>query len=199
MTRVLLFLLTFITISGHSQEFVSGALITHALDTIPCSILKLKKRKSDNELNYREVQILDSLKQIRKYYPGEIQGYIKEDVVYKSLTLHNQSIFISHLVDGDASLFFYYGASGDQYFFKRQSEANLTILNETVRKNAGFNEMSGRKLNIPIIESDNAFSIFFVDYFKNCPMLANKIRSEFYTIADMKDIFTEYNKSCSKK
>lgn len=200
--HVLISVIMLMAISGQSQEYVSGKIITNKLDTIACSLLKLKRGES--KLRYIEVDVVDSSRKTIKYRPNEIEGYIKEGVFYKSLTIDDRSIFVCQLVDGNVSLYLHEGARGDEYFFKRISEPHLNMLNlanQTIRKIIGVDgmvTMKGHSIDLYVINKNHAFMDYFTEYFKDCPILVNKIKSEFYSSADMKDIFIEYNKYCKK-
>jgi hypothetical protein len=187
------------------QQVVPGQIIVSKSDTIFCKIVKLEKSKADASLNYKEVSVLDSANGILTYFPGEIEGYIKEGIVYKSLAIDDNKIFIRQVVGGTASLYFHSGSKSSEYIFKRKNEEYYNVLNvpdQTIRKMHGnygnVTGSQGRLSDIYIIEKDKAFMNYFVEYFKDCLVLVNKIKSEFYTSSDMKDIFSDYNKYCGK-
>lgn len=198
---------TLILIFPFSQQYTSGKIITLDLDTVACEFLKSSKKSLRS--NPDQIQILDSLLQPILYNPSQIGGYIRDGILFKSITIDNQHIFIRRLVDGEVLLYSYEGPSGNKYFFKKRSEAYLNILNEgnhTVRRILGASNgaqktdlNSSPTFDIPIIEKNRAFMNYFIEYFKDCRMLVNKLRAEFYTSADMKDIFSDYNGYCVKK
>jgi hypothetical protein len=185
-----------------AQDFVKGSIITSNNDTVLCSIVKLKKREEVIS-RYKELQIIDSLGIIKKLYPKDIYAYIKDGVTYKSIKIEGIDVFMEMITDGRVVLYFYGGgdAGKAKYIFKRSDENYFNVLDITTRsfKLIGVDENTrGRRSEIRSIDKDMAFSIFFSDYFKDCLMLSRKIKLEFYTSADMIDMFEEYNQTCGK-
>ncbi len=199
-----LMVLLFVTlpILTGAQSFVKGILFTNDKDSVSCNIVKLKKRE-ESYIKFIELQIIDSLGSVKKIYPKDIQGYIKEDSFYKSVSYEGVDIFMQLIVPGKVPLYYHKGEAGDEkYIFKRSSEKDFNFMDY----DGQFNKMNkyyyasfsaSRRSLVPIIAKNPSFINFFTKYFEDCPALARKIKIEFYTRSDMADIFKDYNKVSS--
>lgn len=199
-TAILLLLFTCGALSA--QDAVDGQIITLSRDTIACKILNTKKRKDQQRLNYTNLQILDSLGNVKQIAPKEIEGYIKDGEFYKSLYAKDFSFFMLLITDGKVSLYFYPGyemPAGDKYIFKKRNEQEFNIMNASleVTKQSGFSTAamtySSRQATIPLIDREKPFLNYFTEYFKDCPLLVRKMRSQWYSSSDVVQIFKDYN------
>jgi hypothetical protein len=102
---------------------------------------------------------------------------------------------------GKATLYFYAGdrSGNSKFIFKRQNESFFVFDMATqLPKSVGLD------INAPgmpvLLESEGAaFINFFEQYFKDCPIVVRKIKQEFYTSAEIVEMFKEYNKVCGKQ
>jgi hypothetical protein len=192
-----------------AQDAVDGHIITLSKDTVACKILNAKKRKDQQRLNYTNLQIVDSLGNVKQIAPKEIEGYIKEGEFYKSLYTKDFSCFMLLITDGNVSLYFYPGydmPAGEKYIFKKRNEQEYNIMNASleVTRPSGFSVAAmtnaSRLATIPLIDREKPFLNYFTEYFKDCPLLVRKMRSQWYTSSDIVQIFKDYNteKACGK-
>lgn len=194
------------SIFANSQSLNNGRIITQSKDTIPCSIVKLKNKKNDEISNYKEIEIVDSLGIRKKLYPKDIYAYIKNNTQFKSVSIEGAEIFMKLVANGKVTLYHYPGgiAGGQKYIFKKSEEKDFNVMDYEAqfKKLSGFNSgLSGNRSGSRLLVMDQSkpFISYFTEYFKDCPIVARKIKMEFYTRDDMVDIFKEYNEQCANK
>jgi hypothetical protein len=189
------------------QTTVGGKLVKLNGDTMSCTLHQSSKKKEARTAIYHELQIVDSIGNVRTLYPDQILGFVVNTTAYKSLNSKEFKIFMRLVVDGHLQLFHYSGAvmpGGDKYIFKKAGENEFTLMNASMEltKLTGFNNgLSGSRASgadIPLIEREKRFLNFFGEYLKDCPVVVKKIRTGFYTSQDVEAIFRDYNTSCAR-
>ncbi|MBL0743542.1 hypothetical protein [Chryseolinea lacunae] len=185
-----------------SQSLVEGDVITLSSDTVKHKLRWPQKRAEQTKQRFTALEVSDD-RGVHTLYPRDILGYITNGTVFRSLVTPEVSFFMRLEADGPTELYYYPGYvldEGEVYIFKKKQESEFHMMRTPFRvtKIGGFNSGSFARQNdlLPMIPKEKDFVNFFSDYMKDCPMLVRKIKSEFYTSADVVAIFREYNKNC---
>jgi hypothetical protein len=205
MIRVLV-ILTLFCHSSAGQEFVKGWIVTQQGDTVFGSILKHKKKYEEVSRKYAEVQFRDSTGNLATYYPPDLKAYYKNGEVFQSINAHDVKVFGLIVTAGNVLLMKTYSplVQGCKYFFRRKIEPHYSAIDCVlkVKVDEGTNNVAMRQVSayhgiaiFRILTSEASYRDFFMDYFKDSPMIVKKLRTGFVTSSDTEEIFKEYNSS----
>ncbi len=202
---VLLILLSDYT---NAQEYVEGKIITVQQDTAVVKLLKYKNRKQEAQERFSSVQVQEADGTLKMLHPADINGYIKEDQVFRSLRpvtgdYAQTGIFIKQITSGRAELYYHPGfpTGGGKYFFKRSTEREFIAWDGQIVSKVEQVQDAGRGndpnaiggLQFKITQNTSVFQEYFTRYFADCPLIMNKFRANLYDNGDIKSIFRDYN------
>ena len=198
-----------------AQEYVPGKIITYNKDTLSCKILKHKSRKLETQTSYQSIQVLTESGDTTTLDAAQIAAYIKDKQLFRSLRLDTTksqpiNIFIKQLVSGRAELYYHPGNEKNKlakYFFKKRDAKELIVwdgvvishveeVEEPVEKRIEISKYNPQLLNFKKISNEEAVREYFIDYFADCLLIVNKLKTQFYNGSELKLMFTEYSSTC---
>jgi hypothetical protein len=203
MIRILV-ILTLFSNSSAGQEFVKGWIVTQQGDTVFGSIVKHKKKYDEASRKYAEVQFRDSTGNLAVYYPPDLKAYYKNGELFQSINTRDVKVFGLIVTEGNVRLMKTYSplVQGCKYFFRRKNEPHYSAIDCAlkVKVEEGTNNEAMRQVSayqgiaiFRILTSEASYRDFFMDYFKDRPMIVKKLRTGFITSSDTEEMFKEYN------
>lgn len=199
------FLILFSCSFVHAQQFVEGYIVLNSGDTVGADIFKYKKKKDEISKACAEILILENGVE-KKFVPADVRGYGKGGSIYVSInhriekTNERLETFARVITHGRVTLLHVpFSKYGEKYFFRKDNERAWqmldAILNVKVesRSTATYGNANTQGGGVRITDYEQAFQEYFIHYFTDCPVIARKLKTQFYTSSDIIDMFIEYN------
>ncbi len=208
---LLIFLLA--TLRGFAQgDFVAGSIITLERDTVECELLVHKNKRKERKSAYTLITIKDSTSQIRTLNAKQVLGYRKGNKVYKAFRpsslktyVEPNGFFALYLVKGKVNLLhtpYWPRQVLGKYLFKKQRERGYNVIDDSFeqrvadadasRSGAQLTDLGRMEMESP----EQAFRKFFANYFRDCAVVANKLKMGLHGSSDIEALFKAYNEEC---
>ena len=187
-----------------AQELTYGIIVKNPNDTISVTIWKNKNKRKDQNSNYSQLIIVDSMGNQSILKPEDISGFIKDNVYYRSFKPNSTSkpaFFAKSLTIGKVELY-YSDYDHAIYYFRMENEKAFYVLDsdpsfEYNKDTFGQSQIDGNGgvmyADLNFASNEEAFANFFMDFFRNSTGIVNKLKSKIYGFNDIRNMFKEYN------
>jgi len=193
-----------VLLQSHAQKLIEGKILfADSVETNASMVY-------DTRTIFKQINTYDGGIE-KQYLPDEIKGFSLNkrnfvSVVFANENQKSKSFFAEVLISGKAELYYYPGfelAGREIYLFRKKGEKGYWAV-ETAFYNMqtvqvafpqSIGSLGGGTLFLSNItfNDEKPFLKYFENYFKDCGLIKNKIKNEYYSASSLELIFKDYN------